>query len=385
MSDEKLRVDDEIAPEPNSAPKLTINPTMALAFVILALLGVLIALAFRGKFQTGSPQATDLSQMKNQVAMLNESVNQQRAELGLPPRLDSSEPIEEIAGRLQKDATSLVALATSYQRILSEKDKELAARKLEIHTFDKTRQSHSAETARLQAELNRALVASADLDLVRRDLGNVKAQRDALSAELSETREKMATLSGGASREDLASLQRQLEETRRAKEFFESRAKELESELAKARLFASSESELLPAAVELFRSLRELENLPDSQISSAYSNLALKLGANVLQTLTFATGSSALNPTDTETIRSHVDATPDGDLLLVVGYASETGNVDNNRVLSSDRATATAQMIASIKRPGQLTQAVYLGQTDRFGSRVPERNQLVEIWHIRKK
>jgi len=67
--------------------------------------------------------------------------------------------------------------------------------------------------------------------------------------------------------------------------FFEARAKDLESELAKARLFASSENELLPAAVELFRNLRQLENMPDSEISSAYSSLAVKLGANVIKTL----------------------------------------------------------------------------------------------------
>jgi flagellar motor protein MotB len=59
--------------------------------------------------------------------------------------------------------------------------------------------------------------------------------------------------------------------------------------------------------------------------------------------------------------------------------------VDSNRVLSSDRATAVAQSFSANKRPGQLVQAVYLGQTDRFSSRIPERNQLVEIWRIRKK
>ena len=111
----------------------------------------------------------------------------------------------------------------------------------------------------------------------------------------------------------------------------------------------------------------------------------MKLGADVRKTLSFATGSSALPPADEEAIRSLVTEIPDGDLILAIGYASETGNVDSNRTLSSDRATAAAQLISSIKRPGQLTQAVYLGQTDRFSSRIPERNQLVEIWHIRKK
>jgi len=71
--------------------------------------------------------------------------------------------------------------------------------------------------------------------------------------------------------------------------------------------------------------------------------------------------------------------------VLIIGYASETGNVDANRTLSSDRATAGAELFSSVKRPAQKVQAVYLGQTDRFSSRIPERNQIVEIWRIRKK
>ena len=111
----------------------------------------------------------------------------------------------------------------------------------------------------------------------------------------------------------------------------------------------------------------------------------MKLGADVKTTLSFATGSSALTPSDEEAIRNLVAEIPDGDLIMAIGYASETGNVDGNRTLSSDRATAAAQLVSSVKRPGQLTQAVYLGQTDRFSSRIPERNQIVEIWQIRKK
>ncbi len=80
-----------------------------------------------------------------------------------------------------------------------------------------------------------------------------------------------------------------------------------------------------------------------------------------------------------------VSEVPDGDLVLCVGYASETGDVDNNRILSSDRATAAAQFFSNEKRPQQFVQAVYLGQTDRFSSRIPERNQIVELWRIRKK
>ena len=71
-------------------------------------------------------------------------------------------------------------------------------------------------------------------------------------------------------------------------------------------MFASSENELLPAAVELFRDLRALENRPEEERMAAYSSLGEKLGANVLQSVSFATGSSVLAPTDQDKIRALV-------------------------------------------------------------------------------
>jgi outer membrane protein OmpA-like peptidoglycan-associated protein len=361
--------------------KSSLPPAVALAFVIIALLGVLIVMVLKNSSLRSPSSEADVVALQAEANALRSEYNRERIAMGLRPLEGDSEPIEEVASRVKKDADTLVALATSYQRMLAEKDSELTARNAEILRLERLRQSLSAEITRVQGELQRALVSGSDNELLRRDLVDLKAQRDALAAELNEARQK----NSGVSAEDHADLKRQLEETQRAKEFFEARVRELEGDLSKAKLFASSENELLPAAVELFRSLRQLENQPDSEISSAYSSLAVKLGANVLKTLNFATGSSTLVTADDEALRNLVAEIPDGDLILAIGYASETGNVDSNRTLSSDRATAAAQLISSVKRPEQLTQAVYLGQTDRFSSRIPERNQLVEIWHIRKK
>ena len=364
-----------------SGSKPSLPPAVALAFVIIALLGVLIVMVLNNGSWRSTPSDADVSALQAEANALRSEYNRERVAMGLRPVEGDTEAIEEVVGRVKKDADTLVALATSYQRMLAEKDSELTARNAEILRLERLRQGLSAEITRLQGELQRSMVDGSDNDLIRRDLADLKAQRAALAAELNEARQK----NSGVSAEDYADLKRQLEETQRAKEFFEARVQELEGDLSKAKLFASSENELLPAAVELFRSLRKLENLPDSEISSAYSSLAVALGADVLKTLNFATGSSALAAADDEAVRNLVAEIPDGDLILAIGYASETGNVDSNRTLSSDRATAAAQLISSVKRPGQLTQAVYLGQTDRFSSRIPERNQLVEIWHIRGK
>lgn len=389
MSEQNAPIEEQ-KPQPGDGEtttfsKFTMPPAVALAFVIIALLGVLIVMVLRGGMSSSPTGTSELSELEAEANALRSQLNRERVAMGLRPLEGGSEPMEDIAARLKKDADTMVALAASFQSMLGEKDTELSAKSAELIRSEQLRQSLAAESARLQGELQRALVNGSEVDLLRRDLAAMKSQRDALSAEIATLRQDLAAKGQGASSEDYADLQRRFEETQRAKEFFEAKVLELEAELAKARLFASSEDELLPAAVELFRSLRQLEGKPDSEISTAYSGLGVKLGANVLLTLKFATGSSAVTPADDELIRNLVANVPDGDLVLAIGYASETGNVDQNRTLSSDRATAAAQLYSSVKRPAQLVQAVYLGQTDRFSSRIPERNQIVEIWQIRKK
>jgi outer membrane protein OmpA-like peptidoglycan-associated protein len=392
MTDEKSPIEDPAAVEtdeaeaPKTSSKILTPPAAALIFVIMALLGVLIVVAIRGVISNrSSVSAADITNLEAEVNARRSELNRQRMALGYAPLEGTSEPIDNIATRLKADADTLVALAGRFQEMLAEKDSEVTAKNAEWLRSEQLRQTLASENSRLQAELGRALAAGSDSDRLRSDLANLKSQRDALADELNATLEKLKTTTAGVSPEDYEVLERRLEEALRARDFFEARVKQLEGDLTKAKLFASSENELLPAAVQLFRNLRELEGRPDSELTTSYSNLGVELGASVLHTLPFATGSAGLTPADEEMVRGLVNELPDGDLLLVIGYASETGNEDRNRKLSSDRATAVAEMYASLKRPTQLVQAVYLGQTDRFSSRIPERNQLCEIWRIRKK
>jgi outer membrane protein OmpA-like peptidoglycan-associated protein len=388
MSEEKAPIEEPKPPhgdaQTSTVSKSTMPPAMALAFVIIALLGVLIVVSLRGN-RGGGAGAADINELQAEASALRTQLNRERVAMGLRPLEGGPESVEDIAARLKKDADAMVALAGSFQSMLAEKDAEVSAKSAELIRSEQLRQSLSAEATRLQGELQRALVNGSNADLLRRELDALKSQRDALAAELSKVRAELATKGQGVSADDYADLERRLEESQRAKSFFEARATDLEGQLSKAKLFAKSEDDLLPAAVELFRSLRKLEGKTDAEISSAYSSLGASLGANVLHTMNFATGSSELSPADQDVIRNLVADIPDGDLVLVIGYASETGNVDANQALSSARATASAELFSTVKRPEQKVQAVYLGQTDRFSSRIPERNQIVEIWRIRKK
>lgn len=369
--------------ESQSAPSSgsSLPPGVILGFIIIAILGGLIALTMR----SGSGDSAEVAELKAKEQALRADINAARSSAGLSPLVGGGEPIDEIAKRLKRDADTMAGLANSFQLMLTEKDAEISAKNAELIRSEQLRQTLTAETARLQSELQRALVAASDADLLRRNLEAMTSQRDALAAEIASLREQLATMKQGVSEEEFADLERRYEEAMRANDFLENRIKELEGEVSKARLFARSENELVPAAIELFRSLRKLENQPDSELTTAYSRFGTDLGANVLHTLSFATGSSELTPADQDTLRNLVADIPDGDLAFIVGYASETGNVDANQTLSSDRATTAAEFFSSLKRPGQQVQAVYLGQTDRFSSRIPERNQIVEVWRIRAK
>jgi outer membrane protein OmpA-like peptidoglycan-associated protein len=369
---------------PSGAP---IPPMVVLGFVIIALLGGLVAIALRGGFSRSSSDPVEVARLKAETNALQNQLNRNRLELGLRPLEGGAESIDDVAARLKKEADTMVMMASSLEKLLTESEARNRATESKLLQSETSRQNLAADSVRMQEEIRRALVTGSEADLLRRDLTTAKARNDALMAELDQTRKELAAKGEGASKEDLADMQRRLEEALRARDFFEAKVKELQAELSntKSKLFAASENELLPAAVELFRSLRKLEGLPDAEISAAYSKLGVELGANVLRKLDFATGSSKLSAADDEAIRALVRDIPDGDLILCVGYASETGNVDSNRTLSSDRATTAAELYSGAKRPEQAVQAVYLGQTDRFSSRIPERNQIVEIWHIRKK
>jgi len=400
MSEEKLgdkngaeRNDEEVThPEPAEAKAggrftAQVNPVVFLLFMILAMLVVLAVVSMRqGK---GAGEASDdpsVAAIKAELEARRSELNRQRIAMGLSPLEDGSEPVEDIAKRLKADADTLAGISAKFQQMLADKDSEISTRTSETLRLEKLRQDTALDNDRLRNELQLARISSSETDRLKTMLLDAQAQRDALSRELADAKQRLAEQAGAVGADEFADLQRRYEEAVRAKEFFEDRVKQLESAAPRADLFAESVDELLPAAVELFRRLRKLEGMNDSDLTTEYSKLGVDLGANVLHALDFATGSSELTEEDMRRLDLIIaEEVPDGDLALIIGYASETGNVDANQQLSSDRATNAAEYFAARKRPGQKVQAVYLGQTDRFSGSSPERNQICEVWRIRRK
>lgn len=366
------------------------NPVVFLLFMIFAMVVLLIVVSLKRSSSSASdpvqPEDPAIAALRADVEARRLELNRQRLAMNLPPIEGSSEPVEDIANRLKNDADTLVGLAGSFRQMLAEKDAEVSQRNSEILRLEKLRQDISMENSRLQTELQRALIGGSEAEQLKTLLSRVQAERDALAAQLATARQQLAEKQSAVDGEKFADLQRRFDETLRAKDFYEARARDLEAELTKTKLFAESVDELLPAAVELFRRLRKLEGLMDPDLTTEYSKLDGDLGASVLHTLDFSTGSSELSEADKRQIaRIVAEEVPEDELALIVGYASKTGDSVANEKLSSDRATNAAEFFAKIKKTEQRVQAVYLGQTDRFSSSIPERNQICEIWKIRKK
>lgn len=228
---EKHAAEEPAAHEPRVADavsKPTLPPAVALAFVIIALLGGLIVIGLRGYMRQPDSAPPELTELQAEANALRTQLNNERMAMGLRPLEGNSEPVEDIAKRLKKDADTMVALAESFQSMLAEKDLELSAKNSELLRSEQLRQSLTAESARLQGEVQRALVGGSDAELLRRDLDAMKSQRDALATELATVRQELAAKGQGVSTDDFADLQRRFEETLRAKEFFEAKVKELE-------------------------------------------------------------------------------------------------------------------------------------------------------------
>lgn len=352
-------------------------PTLLiLGFVIIMLLGVVI---FQNLIPRGGSSSTTSSpameSIKADIETRRADLNRARLSLGMEPigGTDALESPDEVANRLKSDADTLAALAGSFQEMLGRKDAEIDQVRTESVAALKEQQRLREMLDTTNRDLRKALVDASLATTMQSDLERANARIKALQEELA------------AARDTPDEIRQELENALRENSELRKRLSELEERLRSATLFAGTESQIMEGAIELFRSLRRLEGKSDSEISTAYSQFGAKLGANVVKTCTFATGSSEISPELQEDLATIPDEATEGAMIFVVGYASETGNVDKNRTLSSDRATAVAHLLDADKAPGQKVQAAYLGQTDRFSSRIPERNQIVEIWQITPK
>ena len=227
---------DNPAPQPTHSPtagpssKQPITPVMAMGMVIAALLVLLMMLKFRPA--NDSQKSGDVHTRAELQTQL-EDLKRQSGSLGLPT-LGGGEQIEDVAARMKKDADNLLLLTGRYKQSLDDSNANLVKKTAEWLRSEQYRQMDRNELERVKTELQQAKADGTGTEPLRREVADLKTRRDAQAAEIASLKQELAAAGGQASKADLDTLQRRFEETLRAKEFFESRSKELEAALAKS-------------------------------------------------------------------------------------------------------------------------------------------------------
>lgn len=352
-------------------PKPALSATLVLSVIVALLVGFIIAMNLNQKKKTDQ---TDLYSAQAELASRTATVNAERARQGLPPLegvgMDSP---EQIAARLTKDAATLANFSDRFRSLLAEKDSIIAEKNNTLLVSEQARQALSSQLGKVQTQLDKALADG--------------ASSESLRAQLNDARNSLQQYANRPTIEELLALKTRIAEleAQLAAAMAKPAAPPTPQPPAPTKLFAESAADLYPMAKGLFEALNDLEDKADLEISAAYNRFATQFQASFLKEIRFPTGSSQLNPADKLALGDALTNLPEGAMILVVGYASTTGNADSNRVLSSDRATVVASNIDMAKPGSQVVQAVFLGQTNRFSSRIPERNQVCEVWQINPK
>ena len=301
----------------------------------------------------------------------------------------------DLANRLGADATSLVGMVSQLAERLDTKERELAgARSLYAIAARQLGQLESdLATATLKAREVEALQAR--IVEANELLALANRRSSALMAKLAASPDPATLRAAQAMR---AKFERELSDTKDRLVRDQIEKEKLRAELSAANtelaasetaleatsLFISSIDLLPKSAKQLFLELSRLETVDRSELKKNYRLIAENLGARVVDTVPFATGSSEVSSSKAMSIRDAMTKGRDDSFFLVIGYASKTGNFEINKTLSSARATAVATLAEATAQPGQMVRAVFLGQTDRFSSTDVLDDQICELWEIPK-
>ncbi|MDB6078305.1 MAG: hypothetical protein JWO82_2052 [Akkermansiaceae bacterium] len=347
---------------------------MVLGGVAVALLAVVLVVSLAPRKSGGKDGSSDndIKSMQAEIQLLKDNNDRVRAGLGMSPAADTSdiESADKVASRILGDTATLTALARKASEMIGAKDGELAARNKLLNDSQQAQKALSDQIVALRQELNGVNRQNIDASSLQSQLQSAMQKISDLAAQVQDLRQAPVD------------LQRRLNDATQQRDLFARQVRELQARLAKINIFAGSEADIQKEAQVLYRALLALEGQAQIEISRAYSQYGATLGSTALDRVAFGTGSAELGPDDLDKLKAHVESAPDNAFFFVVGYASKTGSVDDNRKLSSARATAVASALADLKKPAQRVQAAYLGQTDRFGATPPELNQVCELWQI---
>lgn len=379
----------ENSPPPPSAP-VGATPASNQNLIIGIVLGVAVILLL---FLVINPTTggTTTAQLKEELQRERDSLKQSLDSKYGPQAIGVQGGIgvnpEALANEISTEANALAGLISEISSTLRNKD-------IALQNAEDTRQSLNRRINDLQQQLNNLSGSAAEAIALKQKLESSETLLSAANNTIEDLRKRLSQAPESSDFEALRAensrLQDQLNRLQEQVRLLDpelARLREenqrLRAQLDRSTLFVESADALPAVAQRLFRELERLEGLEPAELQSNYDRIAQTLNARVLRSVNFKTGSSSLSNEQVAQIRNDIATSSNNAFLLVVGYASTTGDFATNRKLSSNRATAVASQVNLGKQNAQEVRAVFLNETQRFSRTNAPANQICEVWEIR--
>jgi len=383
-------MEDQQDPTPAStsppAASPTSNQNLILGIVMGAVVLLLLLLVITRQFGGQGDESKDpkVTEMQKESAELKARIALMASTSG-----NNQTPTLLVEG-IKRDVGTLGAIVEqNQQNVLALKDSQATIQSLTRQLADLQRRDElngdaAARVAGLEAQV-KALTAQLDGAVDQTTMTDLRDQLTASKALSQQLQEELTALKTKSARmiddNQLAAVRTELDECLAENILLKLELQKLRSKLDGARLFVTREN-LSPKAQKFFRELERLEGTERNGLEQAYERIKKEFNAHVVETATFAAGSADLKQEHEAHIKGVTVESNPNSFFLVVGYASKTGDIKSNRDLSERRSKRVASTVNYLKQNGQEVQAVYLGETDRFGEKA-QPNQICEVWEIR--
>lgn len=387
-------------PDPKEAAKKT-QQSILLLVLLVGIGGIFI---ISRSNQATSPADAQMESKIKELQIKIEQTEKILTERGIDLPANQN-ALLQLSQKIVRDAEFLHLEVTKIQQQESKDSEELQQANLELQAALTTNMKLSEEASQLRKQIAQA---SANMQNIAEQ--NQQIQR--LQSDLALRDKQIAELTKRPTPETVAQFRASLNETMLTNEKLNNKIAELEAqalntvsnagidemkreneemraELQRLRadndydtLYAKSSEELRPEAALLYAELEKLEDLTPEQLELAYTRISQEHNAHMVRSVPFKTSSSDVGWNTLTQIKDTISTAPKDSFFLIVGYASQTGNLESNETLSAKRSVTIASVVKHLKG-GTGTRAVFLGQTDRFSKQALD-NQICEIWELRK-
>ncbi|GHC59143.1 hypothetical protein [Roseibacillus persicicus] len=376
--------DDSNQSPSNSGSQVTpaSNQNLIIGLVMGAAILLLVFLVFNNQNNSSNSSSDydEVAELKERIANLKREGNQLPAQqnMGAGANNYGVDPLK-LAEEISTEANTLAGLIGNFAS-------EIQTKEALLQTARDTETLLNRRIQDLQRQNSDLLANSNEAAKLRNELESLKTLYDNAQRQIEELRKRpdVATLDELRRQNDeLRARVADLSELDAENAQLRAEVRRLRNLLDRSTLFVESADALPALAQRLFRELERLEEFSPAALADQYKRIEMELNARPLRSINFETGSSQLTSEKVSIIKNDLRVTHPEAFLLVVGYASKTGEFELNRKLSSDRATSVASQVNADKKNTQSVRAVFLNETSRFSKEQETLNQICEIWEIR--